>query len=118
MKNTIITILAVFAFTVAQAQEKSKGNVEATFLVEGVCGMCKDRIESSALHTKGVKFAEWNKKTKELKVVYNAKKTSEEEIHQAVADRGHKTPMIPADSSAYSNLPACCQYEHGAKCSD
>jgi len=116
MKNIIVFILSVFTFTVAQGQEKSTSVVEETFKVEGVCDMCKKRIESAALRTKGVKLAEWDKKTQDLKVVYNSNKTSEEAIKQAVADHGHETATIPADTSAYQNLPACCRYKDGAKC--
>lgn len=116
MKRLIIVILSVFTFTVVQGQEKSSSIVEATFKVDGVCEMCKKRIESSALRTKGVKLAEWDKSTKELKVVYNSNKTSEESIHQAVAAQGHNTPTVEADTNSYAKLPGCCQYKHGAKC--
>ncbi len=78
--------------------------------------MCKKRIESAAMRTKGVKQAEWNKKTEDLKVVYNSKKTTEEAIHKAVANHGHETALIAADSSAYIKLPDCCRYKDGAKC--
>lgn len=118
MKNIILSLFAVFAFTVANGQEKSKPISETTFKVEGVCNMCKNRIESAALRTKGVKTAEWNKKTEDLKVVYNNKKTTEEEIHKAVANRGHETALVPADSSAYLKLPDCCRYKEGAKCNN
>ena len=116
MKHQILIILSVFAFTVVQAQEKSKTIVETTFKVEGVCEMCKERIEESALRAKGVKLAEWDKKSQKLKVVYNSKKTEEKEIHKAIANQGHETSLIPADSSAYRLLPGCCRYKDGAEC--
>ena len=119
MKYLVILSIALFSFTSIQAQEKSdKKNVETSFEVKGVCGQCEDRIESAAMRTKGVKVADWDKKTQLLTVVYNKNKTSEEEIHQAVADRGHETSMVPSDSTAYSKLPGCCRYKDGAKCAD
>ncbi len=119
MKYLVILSIALFSFVSTQAQEKSgKKNVETTFKVEGVCGQCKDRIESAAMRTNGVKEAEWDKKTQMLTVVYKESKTSEEEIHQAVADQGHETSMVPSDSTAYSKLPGCCRYKDGAKCAD
>ncbi len=36
---------------------------EATFWVDGVCGMCEKRIESALLNTPGVKFADWSRET-------------------------------------------------------
>jgi copper chaperone CopZ len=116
MKNLIVIIISVFAFTTAYAQEKSDGIVETTFKVDGVCGMCKDRIESAAMRTKGVKLAKWDVDKKELKVVYKSDKTTEKEIQQAVADHGHTTSLVEADSTAYSKLPGCCRYKDGAKC--
>lgn len=118
MKNYIVLLITVFTFTVAQAQEKSKSIVETSFQVEGVCGMCKKRIEGAALREKGVKLANWDKKSQILKVTYSSKKTSEEKIQKAVADQGHETPLAPVDSTIYSKLPNCCKYKDGAECND
>jgi copper chaperone CopZ len=116
MKKIIIIIVSIFSFSVAVAQEENP-IVETSFKVEGVCNMCKERIEGAALRAKGVKQAEWDKVSKELKVVYNSRKTTEEEIHQSVAAKGHQTAMIEVDSVAYQKLPGCCRYKDGAKCS-
>ena len=32
-------------------------NAKANFRVDGVCGMCKERIENSTIKLKGVKFS-------------------------------------------------------------
>ncbi len=116
MKNIITLIIAVFTITAVQAQTKKNSTVETTFKVDGVCMMCKKRIESAALRTKGVKMAEWDKESKDLKVVYNTKKISQIEIKQAIANQGHETAEVPTDSTSYAKLPDCCRYKHGAKC--
>lgn len=118
MKKIILTLIAVFTLTVGFSQEKSNPIKETTFKVKGVCGECKARIESAALRTKGVKTASWDKESKDLTIVYNSKKTELETIQAAVADKGHETPLVPADSTSYSKLPGCCKYKDGAKCSD
>lgn len=82
---------------------------EARFQVEGVCGMCKDRIEN-AVDLKGVKFAEWNKETSELFIVYKPKHISLEQIHQTLADAGHDTEMMKATNEAYNKVNGCCRY--------
>lgn len=87
-------------------------NTEAEFLVEGVCKMCKARIENAA-YIKGVKSCEWNKETKTIKVVFNNEKTNLENIHKSIAAAGHSTDKFKADSIAYSKLPACCAYDDG-----
>ena len=112
----ILLILAVFTFTASYAQKKDDTVKETTFKVEGVCGMCEKRIEDAALRTKGVKLADWDKKTKNLKVVYDTKKVSLEDIQTAVSNNGHDTPTAKADSTNYAKLPNCCRYRDGAEC--
>lgn len=114
----ILLILAVFTFTAGYAQKGDDAVKETTFRVEGVCGMCEKRIESAALRTKGVKQAEWNKESKDLKIVYNSKRTNLKEIQTSVSVDGHDTPTAKADSSSYAKLPNCCRYREGAKCKD
>lgn len=114
----ILLILAVFTFSASYAQKKDNPIKEITFKVDGVCGECENRIESAALRIKGVKVADWDKKSHDLKVVYNSKKVDLESIQLAVSGDGHDTPTVKADSTSYAKLPNCCRYRDGAKCSD
>ena len=114
----ILLILAVFTLTAGYAQKGDDTVKETTFKVEGVCGMCEKRIESAALRTKGVKLAEWDKESKDLRIVYNSKKATLEDIQTAVSVDGHDTPTTKADSTNYAKLPNCCRYRDGAKCND
>jgi hypothetical protein len=116
--NYLIIILGMVLSLSVHAQEKKtdKKKVETTLTVEGVCGMCKDRIENASLRTSGVKFAEWNKTSKQLKLVYNPQKTSQSEIQKAIAKKGHASEGVPKDSTAYQKLPDCCRYADGASC--
>jgi copper chaperone CopZ len=94
--------------------------VEVTFWVDGVCGMCEDRIETALLNTKGVWAAEWNASNHQVAVVYNPKKIMELDLHQAVAAAGHDTKKVKATDAAYAKVHGCCKYrspevrnEHG-----
>lgn len=112
MKNIILATLAMLSFQVGSlnAQEKtSKTTQTANIRVEGSCNMCKKRIEEAA-YIQGVKRAEWNKDSKELKVVYNSKKTSIANIEQNVAKAGHDAGEVKATKEQYEKLPACCAY--------
>lgn len=114
MKNLVLIIIAVFAFSYGYGQEKSnKKIIETSFHVDGVCKMCKKRIEDATMRVSGVKMAEWDKNEKQLKVVYNNKKTTKEAIQKAVANHGHSAEGYPADSAAYKQLPECCMYNDG-----
>jgi len=105
---TLLIIMLTFSLTV-EAQKQSKTS-KVTFEVDGVCVMCKERIEKAAALTKGVKFATWNIDTKELYCIYNNKKTSLNKIKQAMANAGHDTKEIKASDEAYNSIDDCCKY--------
>lgn len=108
---TIITLMTVSVITAntTLAQKKVK---EDSITVYGNCQECKERIEAS-LDLSGVKYANWNVKTKKLFIAYKPTKISEIEIHQAIADVGHDTEKIKAADSVYVNLSFCCLYRDG-----
>ncbi len=108
MKKVILVIIALVAISfTAEAQSK---NTKATVHVDGVCKMCKERIEKAALKTKGVKFATWDIEKDELYCIFNNKKTSLKEIQQAIADVGHDTKDIKAKDEVYEKIDECCKY--------
>ena len=106
MKNIItITLLLVGVATFAQSK-----NDKATIEVDGVCMMCKSRIEKACLSTKGVKSANWDVKTHELKLFFDGRKTDLETIKTNIAAVGHDTKEIKATDEVYNNISPCCKY--------
>ena len=73
--------------------------------------MCKNRIEKAAKSVDGVTTADWNQKTKILKVSFDESKTSTHKIQMAVSKVGHDTPMHKAKDDVYNALPGCCKYD-------
>tara|TARA_B100001287_G_scaffold91411_1_gene76612 strand:+ start:1107 stop:1451 length:345 start_codon:yes stop_codon:yes gene_type:complete len=108
-KKYYITLLCLFAINFTVFSQTTK----ISFEVLGMCGMCKDRIES-ALDIKGVKYANWSVDTKICNVTFNAGKISEKEIHKILADAGHDTKICRAPDEAYNGLHQCCHYERAA----
>lgn len=111
-KIILIAIVSILSFT-ANAQEKNK-NAKVTFEVDGVCGMCKKRIETAALKTKGVKFALWNVKTHQLNLIMDERKVEVGTVQQNIANVGHdiilKDKKITATLKAYNSVNPCCKY--------
>ena len=103
----IITILALCIMNFSFAQDK---NARATLDVDGVCGMCKERIEKAAIKTKGVKSAVWNVDTHELKLIFDERKTDVKIISKSIAAVGHDTKEIKATDEQYHSVHACCLY--------
>ena len=64
----LVLVLIMIASTVSFAQNKNK---RESLEVDGVCMMCKSRIEKACFKTKGVKSAVWNVDTHELKLIFD-----------------------------------------------
>ena len=106
MKN--IVVIAIFLMTtVTFAQNK---NAKASFEVDGVCMMCKDRIEKACIKTKGVKSANWNVQTHELRLIYNEGKTSLNDVKKNILAVGHDLKDMKATDEAYNSVHPCCKY--------
>ena len=84
------------------------------FYVSGVCGMCKNRIET-ALDIEGIKFASWSIKTKICIVKFIPEIISEDEVHKLIAKLGHDTSQCKATDEDYNNLYYCCHYNREKK---
>ena len=110
INSSILFVLFAFIALPSFAQKTQTSEIK----VEGVCGMCKERIETAAL-IKGVKMATWNKETQMLKVIFKTKNATEEEIQKAIAAVGHDTEKVKASDEAYKKLPDCCAYRDGVK---
>ena len=104
IKPLFLIFFVLFSF-VSNAQNK-----KISFLVNGMCSMCEERIEN-ALDIKGISFASWNQETKMCNVTYNTKMVSEKEIHQLLAKIGHDTQQCKASDEAYNSLHHCCHYK-------
>ncbi|WP_346880844.1 cation transporter [uncultured Algibacter sp.] len=103
----LITILVVLVTTITFGQNK---NARASMEVDGVCLMCKTRIERASLNTKGVKSAVWNVKTHELKLIYDERKTNVDSIQNNIVAVGHDTKLLKATKEAYASVHPCCKY--------
>ncbi len=107
MKKLIISTVLIFIGISTYAQNK---NATAILDVDGVCMMCKERIEKASIKTKGVKSAVWNVKTHELSVIYDERKTNLATINENIAAVGHDTKTIKASDEAYNSVHPCCLY--------
>ncbi len=109
MKKLITVMCLLFTITATQAQKK-KRNAKLVVEVDGVCMMCKKRIEKAALNTKGVKYANWNVTSHQLMLIMDERKTSEKIVCQNLANVGHDTKEFKASEEAYASLHPCCKY--------
>lgn len=104
----IITIIALALFaTTTFAQEKNK---KMTMEVDGVCEMCKVRIEKAALGVKGVKYALWDTPSHQLSLIMDERKTNAMAVKTALVAVGHDTKELKATEEDYNTVMPCCKY--------
>ncbi len=113
LKTLIVIIGALFTFHTASAQsdksQRTIGISTQTFKVNGVCVMCKKRIENTALSVEGVKSAIWDENTKKLTSKYSIfKKEAADIVQKKLAAVGHDNDQYKANDTAYNALPDCC----------
>jgi Cu(I)/Ag(I) efflux system membrane fusion protein len=84
--------------------------VAASLTVQGLCGMCRQRIETTAAALSGVSSAEWDAETKRLLLRHDPSRASLDAISRALAAVGHDTNLHKAPHDVYNALPACCKY--------
>lgn len=107
MKNNNYLFISIFLFFTFNSFSQTKS---AKIVVDGVCMMCEERIEKKAIDIKGIKLADWDLDNRVLKVVYNEKNITINEIHEFLGSIGHDTEKKIASDEAYSLLDPCCQY--------
>lgn len=108
MKKRIGSIgFMLILFFHLHAQQAKDSTVH--FWVNGLCDMCKDRIEN-AVKKKGVSAASWDDNTKEITISYDPSKIKLIHLHQWIANVGHDTKLRTATTTMYNSLPECCKY--------
>ena len=111
MKIIFLSLTLLCITTISFAQNK---NAKASIEVDGVCMMCKNRIEKASLKTKGVKSAVWNVESHELKLIFDENKTYLTAIQKNIAAVGHDTQKLKATDEAYDSVHPCCKYREDA----
>ena len=111
MKTIFLSLTLLSITTISFAQNK---NAKTSIEVDGVCMMCKNRIEKASLKTKGVKSAVWNVESHELKLIFDENKTDLTTIQKNIAAVGHDTQKLKATDEAYDSVHPCCKYREDA----
>lgn len=91
-------------------QSSETGGKHVMLMVQGLCEMCKERIEKTAKAVNGVHTASWDLKTKQLHLGFDPAQTSADAVAEAIAKVGHDTDKYKADKATYDALPDCCKY--------
>jgi copper chaperone CopZ len=110
-KFFLVAIMAVFAFSVANAQEQAVAEEQTVqiSLPKYCCSESDALIEKTLAYEKGVESFQLNPITKSVLVTFKTKKTNQMKIEKALAKAGFETPNFQANERAVAKLPNCCK---------
>lgn len=100
----LLAFLSLSVNTIAQEL------VEYSFQVQGMCGMCKDRIEQTAKELGHAATANWDVASKAFVVNIDESITSIDHVRNTLAKAGHDNGNFTAPQDVYDNLHECCKY--------
>lgn len=113
MKNIILILFLLTGIGIINDNLKAQDTVQSDTVqiwVDGICGMCQERIENVAISTIGVRFAFWDVDTKILSITRSPEPFDVNDLHRGLTDIGHNTDIMKASEEAYESLHACCKY--------
>lgn len=104
IKTVLMFLIFVLGLTVTGYSQVQEIIIQTT----AQCDECKHNIEKALMAESGVRFAELDIKSKQVKVVYNSKKITPEALRNAISMIGYDADTVPADSAAVLRLKPCC----------
>lgn len=75
------------------------------------CESCGGRLEQAVYAIKGVKRVDIDDQKKQIKVVFNNKKTNIDQIRETIAASGYDADGVKALPQAYEKLDDCCKQQ-------
>lgn len=107
----ILAMISMISFGKRVEQGKSetviiKTNIYCNHCKE--CESCGGKIQRDLSFDKGILHVDLDEKLMTIKVEYNPKKTSSEEIRKKISMYGYDADDVKADSIAVTKLDECC----------
>ncbi|MGB4959277.1 MAG: TonB-dependent receptor, partial [Saprospiraceae bacterium] len=107
MKNIQRSLMMILMMSSSYISMMSQQKINLT--VHGVCGMCTDRIETTAKKLEGINTAIYDL-DKQLLTVDAAPDFDQQGLIAAILAVGHDTEGLKAADDIYNSLPDCCHY--------
>ena len=108
-KSLLLGLLFICLGYSGMTQKSNDKNSTIVIKTSAQCEMCEERILNELNMHKGVKKVEFNLPTKEVTITYNAAKTSEDKLREAISKIGYSADDVSAVDDAYEKLPSCCK---------
>lgn len=110
MKKILIILFINFVINITINSQNIANLKTDTLYVNGICQMCKKRIENFTKKTHGIVDATWDEETKILHFTYDPSKFEVKKLIKNIVSAGHDTRSMKAKNEDYDRLPECCHY--------
>lgn len=110
MKNIMslmMMLLVIVSCAVSSGADAEK--VTAKIMTNAECGTCKEKIEGALNFERGIVFAELDIPSKVVTVKFKNDVITLDKIRVIVSELGYDADEVKANTTAQSNLPACCK---------
>ena len=115
MRKIILLAFILFVSCSVKSSTSNSTNLIEISLPTMQCNMCVDNIENSLNEVDGIVKFQIRLNDLIVKVKYDTKKISQEEIELAISNIGYKANAIDANVEAYNKLAMCCKLPEDRK---
>jgi len=115
MKKIILLAFVLFAGCSVKSNISNSTNFIEISLPTMQCNMCVDNIENSLNKVDGIVKFQVVLNDLIVKVRYDTKKLSQEDIELAITNAGYKANSVDANVEAYNKLAMCCKIPQDRK---
>ena len=115
MRKIILLAFILFVSCSVKSNTSNSTNMIEISLPTMQCNMCVDNIESSLKKVVGIVKFQVELNDLIVKIKYDTKKISQEEIELAISNVGYKANAIDANVEAYNKLAICCKLPEDRK---
>ena len=115
MKKILLSAFILFVSCSVKSDISNSTNLIEISLPTMQCNMCVDNIENSLNKVDGIVKFQVELNDLIVKVKFDTKKLSQEEIELAISNTGYKANAIDANVEAYNKLAMCCKLPEDRK---
>ena len=115
MRKIILLAFILFVSCSVKSNTSNLTNMIEISLPTMQCNMCVDNIKNSLNKINGIVKFQVELDDLIVKVKYDTKKISQEEIELAISNSGYKANAMDANVEAYNKLAMCCKLPEDRK---
>ena len=115
MRKIILLVCILFVSCSVRSNISDSTNLIEISLPTMQCNMCVDNIENSLNKVDGIVKFKVELNDLIVKVKFDTKKISQEEVELAISNVGYKANAVHANVEAYNKLAMCCKLPEDRK---